>query len=148
LRTESFDVFISYARVDSRHAADIDSLLRARGLSCFFDRRGLVPGLPWVRGLEQALNAARAATILVGPHGLGNTQQYERDFALIRQTGDPSFPIVPVLLPGADRPPGVRSLEVSEADSATASHFVEGARDGRVFPESPITVARKVARRP
>jgi hypothetical protein len=106
LRNESFDVFVSYARVDSRHAADIDSVLRARGLTCFFDRRNLPAGLPWVRGLEKALSAAKAAIILIGPHGLGNTQQYERDLAIIRQTREPTFPIVPVLLPeaGIDRP--------------------------------------------
>jgi hypothetical protein len=104
--TQAFDVFISYARVDERHAAEIDSVLRARGLSSFFDRRNLSPGLPWVRGLEKALNAARAAIILIGPQGLGNTQHYERDLAIIRQTRDPSFPIVPVFLPEAqaDRP--------------------------------------------
>jgi energy-coupling factor transporter ATP-binding protein EcfA2 len=101
LQIESFDVFVSYARVDGRHAEDIDSLLRARGLRSFFDRRNLQPGLPWIRGLEKALNAAKAAVILIGPHGLGNTQHYERDLALVRQTRDPSFPIVPVVLPGA-----------------------------------------------
>jgi energy-coupling factor transporter ATP-binding protein EcfA2 len=101
LQTESFDVFVSYARVDWRHAADIDSVLQARGLSSFFDRRNLPPGLPWVRGLEKALNATKAAIILVGPRGRGNTQQYERDLAFIRQTRDSSFPIVPVVLPGA-----------------------------------------------
>jgi hypothetical protein len=103
---QAFDVFISYARVDGRHAADIDSVLRARGLTSFFDRRSLSPGLPWVRGLEKALNAAKAAIILIGPRGLGNTQQYEHELALVRQTHDPSFPIVPVILPGAetDRP--------------------------------------------
>jgi TIR domain-containing protein len=103
---ETFDVFVSYARADSRHAADIVSVLRARGLAPFFDRSNLSPGLPWVRGLEKALNAAKAAIILIGPHGLGNTQQYERDLAIVRQTRDPSFPIVPVILPEAeiDRP--------------------------------------------
>jgi hypothetical protein len=106
LQTESFDVFISYARVDGRHAADIDSVLRAGGLTSFFDRRNLSPGLPWVRGLEKALNASKAAIILIGPQGLGNTQHYERDLALVRQTRDPSFPIVAVILPNAriDRP--------------------------------------------
>jgi hypothetical protein len=102
---QGFDVFISYSRVDGRHAADIDSILRARGLSSFFDRRSLSPGLPWVRELEKALNAAKSAIILIGASGLGNTQQYERDFAIVRQTGNPSFPIVPVLLPGLIAPP-------------------------------------------
>jgi hypothetical protein len=102
----SSDVFISYARVDWRHAADIDCYLQARGFTSFFDRRNLPPGLPWVRELEKALNATKAAIILIGPHGLGNTQQYERDLALYRQTREPSFPIVPVILPRAevDRP--------------------------------------------
>jgi hypothetical protein len=103
---EACDVFISYARSDGRHAAEIDSFLRAQGLRPFFDRRKLAPGLPWIRALEQAIGAARAAIVLIGPHGLGNTQQYERDLALYRQTRDPSFPVVPVILPGntADRP--------------------------------------------
>jgi TIR domain len=106
LGSESYDVFVSYARADWRHAADIDSALRARGLTPFFDRRNLPPGLPWVRGLEKALNAAKAAVILIGPHGLGNTQQYERDLAIYRQTRDRAFEVVPVILPEAqiDRP--------------------------------------------
>jgi tetratricopeptide (TPR) repeat protein len=95
-----YDVFISYARVDGRHAADIDSLLRAKGLNPFFDRRSFAPGLPWLRALEQVIASAKAALVLIGPHGLGNTQQYERELALIRQTGDQDFPIVPVILPG------------------------------------------------
>jgi hypothetical protein len=106
LPNETCDVFISYARVDWRRAADVDSVLRARGVTSFFDRRNLPPGLPWVRELEKALNSAKAAIILIGPHGLGNTQQYERDLAFYRQTREPSFPIVPVILPEAqiDRP--------------------------------------------
>src|SRR5262245_23626282 len=62
--------------------------------------------MPWVRGLEQAIGAAKAAIVLIGPHGFGNTQQYERELAFIRQTRDPAFPVIPVLLPeaGSDRP--------------------------------------------
>lgn len=71
---------------DQRHAADIDSVLR---ISRFFDRHNLLPVLQWVRGLEKALNAAKAAIILAGPHGLGNIQQYERDLAVCRQSRDP-----------------------------------------------------------
>jgi len=37
--------------------------------------------------------------VLIGPHGLGNTQQYERELAFVRQTRDPAFPVVPVILP-------------------------------------------------
>ena len=57
---ETYDVFVSYSRADGRHAADID-----------FDRRNLAAGLPWVRALEQAIGAAKAAIVLIGPRGLG-----------------------------------------------------------------------------
>lgn len=73
---DTYDVFISYSRTDTRHAAEIDSILRTKGLKPFFDRRNLAPGLPWVRALEQAIGAAKATIVLIGPRGLGNTQQY------------------------------------------------------------------------
>jgi energy-coupling factor transporter ATP-binding protein EcfA2 len=103
---ETYDVFVSYSRADWRHAAEIDSVLRAKGLRSFFDRRNLAPGLPWVRALEQAIGAAKAVIMLIGPRGLGNTQQYERELALVHQSRDPAFPVVPVILPetGPDRP--------------------------------------------
>src|SRR6516162_11276909 len=95
----TYDVFVSYSRADGRHAAEIDSILRDKGLKTFIDRRNLAPGLPWVRELERAIGAAKAAIVLIGPQGLGNTQQYERELAFVRQTRDPAFPIVPVILP-------------------------------------------------
>jgi tetratricopeptide (TPR) repeat protein len=100
-----YDAFISYSRADSQHAADIDSALRQKGLRTFFDRRDMGPGLPWVRAVEAAIGAAKAAVILVGPSGLGNTQQYERELAFARQTHEPTFPVVPVLLPNTRDPP-------------------------------------------
>jgi hypothetical protein len=96
---ETFDVFISYSRADSSHAAKIDSILRDKGLRPFFDRRDLDPGLPWVRALEKAIGSAKSAIILIGPSGFGNTQQYERKLAIIRQTREPEFRVIPVILP-------------------------------------------------
>ena len=106
MANEIYDVFVSYSRADWRHAAEIDSILRAKGLRSFFDRRNLAPGLPWVRALEQAIGAAKAVIVLIGTRGLGNTQQYERELALVRQSRDPAFPVVPVVLPEttSDRP--------------------------------------------
>jgi WD40 repeat protein len=103
--TETYDVFVSYSRADGRHAAEIDSVLRDKGLKTFFDRRNLAAGLPWVRALEQAIGAAQAAIVLIGPRGLGNTQQYERELAFVRQTRDSKFRVVPVLLPDTRDPP-------------------------------------------
>jgi hypothetical protein len=103
---DPFDVFVSYSRADWRHAAEIDSVLRSKGLKSFFDRRELTPGLPWIRALEEAISAAKAVIVLIGPQGLGNTQQYERELSIVRQSHDPAFPVVPVILPETttDRP--------------------------------------------
>ena len=58
-RNETYDVFISYSRKDWRHAPNINSILRAKGLKSFFDWRNLSPVLPWVRALERAIGAAQ-----------------------------------------------------------------------------------------
>ena len=94
-----YDAFISYSRADGRHAAEIDSVLRDKGLKSFFDRRNLDSGLPWVRALEKAIGSAKAAIVLIGPGGFGNTQQYERELAIIRQTREPAFRVIPVIPP-------------------------------------------------
>jgi TIR domain len=109
---DTYDVFVSYSRADGRHAAEIDSVLRDKGLKTFFDRRNLAAGLPWVRALEQAIGAAKAAIVLIGPRGLGNIQQYERELAFVRQTRDSAFPVVPVILPETTTDPPFDFLRV------------------------------------
>jgi hypothetical protein len=101
----SYDVFISYSRADQAVANRLNEWLSAQGLRTFYDRQELAPGLPWVAALEQAIAASGAVAILFGPQGIGNTQQYEIELALVRQTGNRSFPVIPVLLPGSDNPP-------------------------------------------
>ena len=70
---DTYDVFVSYSRVDGRHAKTIDSVLRDKGLKTFFDRSNLAGGQPWVRALERAIGAARAVIVLIGPRGLEST---------------------------------------------------------------------------
>jgi hypothetical protein len=92
---ETYDVFVSYSRADSRHAAEIDSVLRAHGLKSFFDRRELALGLPWIRALEEAIGSAKSVIVLIGPRGLGNrkpARHYpaEPRSGLPGRAGDPS----------------------------------------------------------
>jgi WD40 repeat protein len=104
-RDAGFDVFLSYSRSDGAAATELNGWLRARGLRTFFDRSELRPGLRWIPALEEAIGRSDAIAILVGRHGIGNTQQYERETALVRQTHDKEFPVIPVLMPGCENPP-------------------------------------------
>ncbi len=105
-----YDVFISYNSLDHETVVRVAEALRGRGLTPYLDRWYLVPGVSWVDALERPLASCRSAAIFLGLHGLGRWQQRERDLALDRQAKDPSFPVIPVLLPGADPPLGFLSL--------------------------------------
>ena len=79
----AYDVFLSYAHSDGAAAAELNGWLSGHGLSTFFDRNALRPGLRWIPALEDAIGRSKAVAILLGPHGVGNTQQYERELALV-----------------------------------------------------------------
>jgi tetratricopeptide (TPR) repeat protein len=104
-----YDVFISYNSLDHEAVVKVAEALRGRGLAPYLDRWYLIPGKSWVDALEKPLAGCRSAAIFLGLHGLGRWQQRERDLALDRQTKDHSFPVIPVLLPGADPPLGFLS---------------------------------------
>jgi hypothetical protein len=95
------DVFLSYNRRDAVHAAALNDWLGSQGVATFFDQRDLGAGQLWLPDLERRIeHDAQAVAVLVGPAGLGNTQQYEYQLALTRQAAEPDFPVIPVILPG------------------------------------------------
>ena len=106
----SWHLFLSYSRADTVAVLSIRALLEARGISTFFDRDQLLAGMPWPQALEQGLQGAGGVAVFIGPTGLGLWQKREMAFALDRQVAEErdqrSFPVIPVLLPGADVTPG------------------------------------------
>ena len=56
---DAYDVFISYAHSDGDAAAELNGWLCAQGLSTFFDRSELRPGLRWVPALEEAIGRSK-----------------------------------------------------------------------------------------
>ena len=90
--TQSYDVFLSYARDDAAASQELDAWLTQQGVRTFFDQRDLRPGLRWVVAIEEAIGSSGSIAILIGPHGMGNTQQYEREAALVRQGREQGFP--------------------------------------------------------
>ncbi len=101
-----FDLFISYHSTDRDAVSTVRELLKARGISSFLDRERLIAGLPWPQALEEALKDVQAVAVFLGRNGLGLWQKREMWFALDRQVqkerAGHTFPVIPVLLPGAD----------------------------------------------
>ena len=103
------DVFLSYHAADRERVDAIRRSLAERGVRAFLDRQDLVAGLPWPQALEEALQSVRAVLVFVGgataARASGLWQRREVWFALDRQAQEEgqgsSFPVVPVLLPGA-----------------------------------------------
>jgi hypothetical protein len=104
------DVFLSYSRADAPAVRQVQVRLKEAGLATFLDRDQLPAGQPWLSALEQAIARCGAVAVLVGPAGLGTWQQREVQLALDRQAEAErqkrTFPVIPVLLPKVEDPPG------------------------------------------
>ena len=101
-------LFLSYNSADRPSVVAVQKLLESRGITTFLDRDQLVPGLPWPQALEEGLRDVRAVAVFIG-RDFGGWQKREMHFALDRQVReekpDHPFPVIPVLLAGADLTP-------------------------------------------
>lgn len=101
-------LFLSYNNVDRPSVVAVQKLLHARGITTFLDRDQLKPGLSWPVELEEGLRGVRAVAVFIGRE-LGGWQKREMSFALDRQVREEKdgypFPVIPVLLAGADLTP-------------------------------------------
>ena len=128
-----YDLFLSYNSADGESVRTIQQILRVHGITTFRDRDNLVPGLPWPEALREALHRVRAVAVFIGPQ-LGGWQRRELYFALDRQVREErdgcAFPVVPILLPGADITPSFLflntwvDLRLSLTDSAAFGELV------------------------
>ncbi|MBS0151483.1 MAG: SUMF1/EgtB/PvdO family nonheme iron enzyme [Nitrospira sp.] len=99
---EHYDVFLSYHLSDKELVERIARSLRDHGLKPFLDQWYLVRGRLWPQELENALGSCGAVAVFIGPGEMGPWQEKEVYFAVERQTRNPDFPVIPVLLPGSD----------------------------------------------
>jgi nucleotide-binding universal stress UspA family protein len=97
-----FDVFLCHNSQDKPAVRDLAQQLRERGLRPWLDERELRPGLPWQRVLEEQIQSIPAAAVIVGSD-VGPWQDQELA-AFMRQFVRHRCPVIPVLLPGAERP--------------------------------------------
>jgi len=107
------DVFLSYHWRDHAQVEALAQRLRKRGVTVFLDRWYLTPGQSWPKALESAIAQCKAGAVCIGRGEMGPWQQREQYLALERQVAaerrGQSFPVIPVLLPGAEPPLGFLS---------------------------------------
>lgn len=104
-----FDVFLSYHWRDHAQVESLAQRLRAVGLRVFLDRWYLTPGTNWLNALEKTLARCKSVAVCIGAE-MGPWQRREQYSALERQVAEErrgaQFPVIPVLLPGAESPYG------------------------------------------
>ena len=95
-------VFVSHAGEESAAAVALAGALRRAMLGTWLDVESLAPGCRWQDEIETAVARADVFVVLVGRTGVQHWVDREVRLALVRNTRDPKFRIVPVLGPGAN----------------------------------------------
>ncbi|HET9209797.1 MAG TPA: toll/interleukin-1 receptor domain-containing protein, partial [Thermoanaerobaculia bacterium] len=99
--SQSYDVFLSHSSPDKPAVEKLARKLRENRIKPFFDKWDLTPGKLWQQGLEEGLRSSKTCIIFVGSGGISAWHLQEMLVALDRATREPSFPVIPVLLPGS-----------------------------------------------
>jgi len=133
-------LFLSYRSPDRPLAQALAERLAAHGVDCFLAPWSLRPGAFWLSELAQAIAAADAFVLLLGRGRTGPWQLVEYYEAFDRKARDPAFPLVPLIVPGADaRLPFLRQLHwVETGDPAS----VEAVRSLLSLLEEPPSRAQ------
>jgi hypothetical protein len=102
---DTWDAFLSYNSKDREAVEAIALWLEDEGgVRLFFDRWRLVAGDASQEALEHALELSRVCVVCLGPSGLGPWQTKEVRVAIDRMVTQGALRIIPVILPGTDKP--------------------------------------------
>src|SRR5215207_1362630 len=97
-----YDVFLSHAHHDAELVENLAvRLADQENLQVWLDKWVLVPGEQWQPELARGLNEVKCCVICIGAHTPRGWFEQEIQLALNRQTQDPAFRVIPLLLPGA-----------------------------------------------
>jgi TIR domain/NB-ARC domain len=101
--TKSYDVFLSHAHVDAEFVKKLaDSLVDEHGLKVWLDQWVLVPGDLWQHDMAEGINDAASCAVCIGGKTPEGWFKQEIQRALNRQSREPKFRVIPLILPGGD----------------------------------------------
>jgi WD40 repeat protein len=128
-----YDAFLSYNALDQPVVEALAEHLRAEGLKLYLEAWEILPGQGFQPALAGALIDSKTCVALLGPNGLGPWQIEELQNAIDRRVRDPDFRVIPVLLPGAERPRRGEVVHLEFLINASWVEFLKTIDDRREF---------------
>ncbi len=128
-REEIFDVFLSHSHTDAEWVEELAKRLEDRQkLKVWLDVWELVPGESFIQGMARGINQANSCAVCISKQTPKGWFQQEIERALNRKASDPSFRVIPLLLPDAE------TYNVDDfLGLKTWVHFKEGIDDEMAF---------------
>jgi len=119
---KTYDAFLSYNSLDRAVVEELAARLKAKGLKLYLEVWELLAGREFQPGLARGLIDSTTCVTFLGPNGVGPWQDQEIQVAIDRRVRDKDFHVIPVLLPGAERP---RRKEVAQLEFLINASWVE-----------------------
>ncbi len=99
-----FDVFLSHSHHDAEWVESLATRLKEESnFNVWLDKWMLVPGRDWQPELSENLESTSCCAVCLGAQTPKGWFRQEIQKALNKQSQDPSFGVIPVLLPDADK---------------------------------------------
>jgi WD40 repeat protein len=117
-----YDAFLSYNSLDRLAVEEVARRLSGDGLELYLEVWKLAPGEEFQPALAAALQKSKTCVMFLGPSGLGPWQKQELQVAIDTKVREEGFRVIPVLLPGAERP---RRGDVAHLDFLINASWVE-----------------------
>ena len=117
-----YDAFLSYNSQDRLVVEELARRLRDQKLELFLEEWELAPGREFQPVLAEGLRDSKTCVVFLGPSGLGPWQKQELQVAIDKRARDTGFHVIPVLLPGSERP---RRGEVAHLEFLINASWVE-----------------------
>lgn len=147
----SSDVFVSYAREDESFVVQLVEFLKAAGVTVWFDREQLSPGLRWEEVVEREIRDVRAfltclSTKALTKRGYFHTEQAAAAKVALTYPHGSLF-IIPVRLDDCSIPDQMRQYHVTDLQDVTGPRLLLRSLSialGRNFSASEIASSRLV----
>ena len=137
-RTKRYDAFLSYNSQDRQAVDGVAERLRGEGLELYLEEWELAPGREFQPALAEGLRDSKTCVVFLGPNGLGPWQKQELQVAIDKRVRDEAFHVIPVLLPGAERPRRGDVAHLEFLINASWVEFLKTLDDERAFRSSGL----------